>query len=723
MSGRYATTMVLIAVFALFSTFMFFGCAVAPTKELGDAKAAIEAAKAADAGKYAAGEIKNAETALTGAMGSMEKKKYEDAKSLALSAKGHATSAKAKAEMEKASAKAKAEMAIGKADETAQKAEGEGGKVFADKEFSSAKDILSQAKAAFGSGNYEEAKDIAVLAEKQFTAAGETAKKTAQAKIAADRTIADAEEAAKEAEMAGAKVAAESEFASAHELLEEAKASYLNRNYEEAREQAVSAKEGFVLAFDAASRRAAEKQDRERTEKLRKEAEVAIADAEQAAAEADSVGASTHAPQPYQNVQDQLNSAKDAFSREQYEEAKKSALLAQSSFIDAAKAAPLLAAEAAAKEEATQIREEAVRVETSLRAETEASKAEADASRAETEQAKADAESAQAEAEQAKAAYVAAQDEAATAKAEVDAKVQAAQAEAEQAKAAYAAAQDEIARLQAQAPAAGVPTAEVEALKAEAEQAKAAYAAAQDEAVTAKAELERERAACAQERGRFEAEKVIMGAEAAEGVAAAKGARAYALNDYGRGQQLLAQAKDALAALAFPQSIETAREATRLFNMASDASGRAQRAETGALKTACERALAEERTKCARDKEQALAEEREKWALEKEQALAEEKENCAKRLAEAQVPKPAVAPVASEVDYHKVKKGECLWEIAEAIYGDPFQWPLIFRANRDKIRNPDLIHPQQQLKIPRDVTQEEIDNAIKEASERSWPKR
>ncbi|HEX9920507.1 MAG TPA: DUF4398 domain-containing protein, partial [Candidatus Methylomirabilis sp.] len=297
---------------------------MAPTKELGDAKAAIEAAKAADAGKYAAGEIKNAETALTGAMGSMEKKKYEDAKSLALSAKGHATSAKAKAEMEKASAKAKAEMAIGKADEAAQKAEGEGGKVFADKEFSSAKDILSQAKAAFGSGNYEEAKDIAVLAEKQFTAAGETAKKTAQAKIAADRTIADAEEAAKEAEMAGAKVAAESEFASAHELLEEAKASYLNRNYEEAREQAVSAKEGFVLAFDAASRRAAEKQDRERTEKLRKEAEVAIADAEQAAAEADSVGASTHAAQPYQNAQDQLNSAKDAFSREQYEEAKKS---------------------------------------------------------------------------------------------------------------------------------------------------------------------------------------------------------------------------------------------------------------------------------------------------------------------------------------------------------------------------------------------------------------
>jgi len=73
--------------------------------------------------------------------------------------------------------------------------------------------------------------------------------------------------------------------------------------------------------------------------------------------------------------------------------------------------------------------------------------------------------------------------------------------------------------------------------------------------------------------------------------------------------------------------------------------------------------------------------------------------------------------------YHQVTKGECLWTIAQEIYGDPYQWPLIFRANRDKIRNPDVIHPRQNLTIPKDVSQEEIDQAIKEASERPWPKK
>ncbi len=53
--------------------------------------------------------------------------------------------------------------------------------------------------------------------------------------------------------------------------------------------------------------------------------------------------------------------------------------------------------------------------------------------------------------------------------------------------------------------------------------------------------------------------------------------------------------------------------------------------------------------------------------------------------------------------YHVVKKGECLWWIAEYedIYNDPFMWPLIYTANTDQINNPDLIYPDQKLKIPR----------------------
>jgi len=62
-----------------------------------------------------------------------------------------------------------------------------------------------------------------------------------------------------------------------------------------------------------------------------------------------------------------------------------------------------------------------------------------------------------------------------------------------------------------------------------------------------------------------------------------------------------------------------------------------------------------------------------------------------KKLAE----KPAV---------HKVKKGECLWYIAgySEVYGNPLKWPLIYKANKDKIKNPDLIYPGQVLVIPRD---------------------
>jgi hypothetical protein len=50
-----------------------------------------------------------------------------------------------------------------------------------------------------------------------------------------------------------------------------------------------------------------------------------------------------------------------------------------------------------------------------------------------------------------------------------------------------------------------------------------------------------------------------------------------------------------------------------------------------------------------------------------------------------------------------VRKGECLWWISEyeEIYNDPLKWPRIYEANRDRIKDPDLIYPDQVLKIPR----------------------
>jgi nucleoid-associated protein YgaU len=52
----------------------------------------------------------------------------------------------------------------------------------------------------------------------------------------------------------------------------------------------------------------------------------------------------------------------------------------------------------------------------------------------------------------------------------------------------------------------------------------------------------------------------------------------------------------------------------------------------------------------------------------------------------------------------KVYRGEYLWKIASypEVYGNGAKWPLIYRANRDQIKNPDLIYPNQVFKIPRD---------------------
>lgn len=66
---------------------------------------------------------------------------------------------------------------------------------------------------------------------------------------------------------------------------------------------------------------------------------------------------------------------------------------------------------------------------------------------------------------------------------------------------------------------------------------------------------------------------------------------------------------------------------------------------------------------------------------------------------------------------HKVVKGECLWWIAEykQIYNDPFMWPLIYKANKNKIQDPDLIYPEQVFDIPRDFTLNELKQNRKSA--------
>ncbi|HEY5039345.1 MAG TPA: LysM peptidoglycan-binding domain-containing protein [bacterium] len=82
-------------------------------------------------------------------------------------------------------------------------------------------------------------------------------------------------------------------------------------------------------------------------------------------------------------------------------------------------------------------------------------------------------------------------------------------------------------------------------------------------------------------------------------------------------------------------------------------------------------------------------------------------------------------PPAAEVkepepcDKYIVVTGDTLWGISGMSnhYQDFFQWPLIFKANRDQITDPDLIYPKQEFCIRKDFPKADIDKARKDASD------
>ena len=57
---------------------------------------------------------------------------------------------------------------------------------------------------------------------------------------------------------------------------------------------------------------------------------------------------------------------------------------------------------------------------------------------------------------------------------------------------------------------------------------------------------------------------------------------------------------------------------------------------------------------------------------------------------------------AAETIEHTVESGESLWSIAGQadIYADPYLWPVIYKFNRDQIKDPARIYPSQVLQIP-----------------------
>ena len=64
----------------------------------------------------------------------------------------------------------------------------------------------------------------------------------------------------------------------------------------------------------------------------------------------------------------------------------------------------------------------------------------------------------------------------------------------------------------------------------------------------------------------------------------------------------------------------------------------------------------------------------------------------------APVAAPELVPTSGET--YVVVRGDSLSRIALQQYGTASQWQRIYEANRDRIKDPDLIYPGQELRIP-----------------------
>ena len=53
-----------------------------------------------------------------------------------------------------------------------------------------------------------------------------------------------------------------------------------------------------------------------------------------------------------------------------------------------------------------------------------------------------------------------------------------------------------------------------------------------------------------------------------------------------------------------------------------------------------------------------------------------------------------------EAQFYEVESGDSLSKIAKKFYGDPMKYNIIFEANQPMLKDPNLIYPGQNLRIP-----------------------
>jgi nucleoid-associated protein YgaU len=71
-----------------------------------------------------------------------------------------------------------------------------------------------------------------------------------------------------------------------------------------------------------------------------------------------------------------------------------------------------------------------------------------------------------------------------------------------------------------------------------------------------------------------------------------------------------------------------------------------------------------------------------------------------KEVNAAELEAPAPTAEEQQVQYYEIQKGDTLWAIAKAHYGDGNKYHQIFEENREVIKDPDLIYPGQKIRMP-----------------------
>ena len=71
-------------------------------------------------------------------------------------------------------------------------------------------------------------------------------------------------------------------------------------------------------------------------------------------------------------------------------------------------------------------------------------------------------------------------------------------------------------------------------------------------------------------------------------------------------------------------------------------------------------------------------------------------------VSEVKIDQLKAPAVQAKVEYYIIKKGDTLSAIAKQFYGKANDYPKIFEANREVIKDPNLIFPGQKIRIPLD---------------------